>query len=87
MSDRLTSISLPGLFGSGLAEYGRKSPGEMVAAVRKYAAAQHALYGAILAAEDADFRIETYVGVLVQRNSEVLQDGRSKAEREARAAT
>ena len=83
MAARMTSIELPGLFGSGLAEWGRKTPAEMIERYRSYAQSQIDLYAAILAAPDEDYRIETYRGVHVQRDTEVLQEGRPRPRRRA----
>lgn len=77
MGARMTSIHLPGLFGSGIAEWGRKTPEEMIAALRAYAARQVEHHQAIIAAMDDDFRVETYTGVNVHRNIDVLQAGRA----------
>lgn len=77
MSDRFTSIDLPNCFGSGLAEYGRKTPAEMIAAIRSYAEHKKAVAEAILAADDNDFYIATYEGVHVRRNREIIQNGRA----------
>ena len=79
MGERMTSVHLPGMrHGAGVAEYGRKTPAEMVAMLRKYAEANKAEAEQILAATDEEFRVETYTGVWVQRNREVLQEGRTK---------
>lgn len=74
---RMTGIELPGnkSAGPGLAEWGRKTPEEMIRRYRAYAAAQLAEAQAILSAPDEAFRVETYTGVHVQRNKEVLQEG------------
>ena len=76
MSDRLTSINLPGVFGSGLADWGRKTPAEMIAKLRAKATEDKAVADAVLAASDGDFHVQTYVGVHVERKKEVLQEGR-----------
>jgi len=76
MSERMTAIYLPSLRqGAGWAECGRRSPNEMIDIIRGQAARQKAEAEAILAAADVDFRIETYVGVHVQKQLEVLQEG------------
>lgn len=86
MSERMTGIELRGnkAAGPGLAEWGRKTPTEMIERYRQYARHQLAEAQAILSATDDDFRVETYTGVHVQRNREVLQEGKdsraSKAE-------
>lgn len=74
MSDRITTISLPGT--GGWMEYGRRTPEEMIAACRSHARQELAEAQAVLAAGDEDFRITTAVGVHVQRNREVLQEGK-----------
>lgn len=76
MSDRMTDIALPGMWGAGWAEYGRKTVPEMVAEIRRFAADQKAAAEAILAASDDDFRVVTYVGVHARRKSEILQEGK-----------
>lgn len=76
---RMTSIGLPGLEnGDGLADWDLKTPEEMIAMLRNYAARNKATAEAILAAADEDFRVETYTGVYVQRNRTILQKGRDK---------
>lgn len=77
MSEQMTSVHLPGMRrGAGVADYGRKSPEEMIAMLRKYAESNLREAAMILAAADGDFRVETYKGVWVQRNREVLREGR-----------
>lgn len=83
MSERMTGIHLPGLFGAGFADYGRKTVPEMIAQLRAKAEQEKRDAEAILAAADDDFRVTTYVGHLVQRNREVLQPGRPGRERSA----
>lgn len=78
MSERFTGIYLPGVFGSGLANYGRRSAEEMIAYIRKQAAADKAVADAILNANDEDFRVETYVGAVVERRKQVIQEGRAR---------
>jgi hypothetical protein len=78
MADRLTGIDLPGVWGSGLADWGRKDPAEMIKMLRAKAADDKATAEKILAASDADFHIQTYVGVHRRRQVEVLQQGRAK---------
>jgi len=75
MADRMTRIILPGI-GSGYADYGRKTPEEMIAAYREYAEHLLAEAEAVLAARPGDFRVETYRGVYVMRDLKVLQEGR-----------
>lgn len=62
--------------GQAGAEWGRKTPAEMIERYRQYARHQLAEAQAVLAATDEDFRVETYTGVHVQRNREVLQEGK-----------
>ena len=75
MSERMTSIDLPGVFNSGWADYGRKTPAEMIAYMRRHAEDKKREAEAVLAAADADFRVETYRGIYVKRDREVLQAG------------
>jgi hypothetical protein len=78
MSDRMTAIHLPSIGrGAGRAEYGRISAGEMIAIIRRSAEIQKAEAEAILAADDADFQIETYVGLHVRRKRVVIQQARA----------
>lgn len=76
MSERLTSIRLLTHRFAGWAEWGRKTPAEMIAAIRSHAQHQLAEAQAVLAAADEDFYIDTYRGVHVQRDREVLQEGK-----------
>ncbi|GEL47793.1 hypothetical protein CHO01_29090 [Cellulomonas hominis] len=77
MSERMTGITLPGLPpGAGLADYGRKSPQEMITQLRAHATVEARNALAILAAAEEDFRVETYTGVHVRRDRQVLQPGR-----------
>lgn len=77
MSERLTSIKLPGVQSSGIADWGRKTPEEMITQIRSWAANNKAIADAILAAPDEAFQVETYTGVIVQRNKTVLQEGKN----------
>lgn len=79
MSYRMTSIFLPGLnSGHGLADWGLKTPEEMVGQLRAHAERQKAAAEKILAASSSDFRVETYVGVHVRKDRKVLQEGLSR---------
>ena len=75
MSERMTSIDLPGHFGAGIADWGRKTIPEMIALVRDHAALAKRDAEAILAAKDSDFYICTYRGVYARRDLMVLQHG------------
>lgn len=79
MSERMTGITLPGSSYTGLADWGRKTPEEMIRQIRVHAESMKLQAEEILAATDSDFRIQTYTGVHVQRNRETLQEGRSNA--------
>ena len=77
MSERMTAIYLPGTDGSSVwADYGRQSVDHMIALIRDRAEHMKAEAEKILAASENDFHVETYVGVNVCRNREVLQEGR-----------
>lgn len=76
MTERLTSIRLPGSIDPGLADWGRKSPSEMIAMYREHAEHQLKCAQEVLSATDDNFRIETYVGVHVRRKAEILQEGK-----------
>lgn len=79
MSERITSISVPGLsHGSGLAEWGRVSVPDMIKAIRDYSARLRTQADAIDACKDEDFIIETYIGPYAMKNREVLQAGGEK---------
>lgn len=71
MSDRYTSIKLPGM--SGIADHGRRPRAEMIELIRRHAEREKAEAEAILAATDDQFQIETYVGVHVRKGREVIQ--------------
>ena len=72
----MTSITLPNVWGSGLANYGRQTPEEMIRQIRAYAKFQADIMTQILTAADEDFQIETYVGVHVKNKCEYLQKSR-----------
>jgi hypothetical protein len=74
MSDRMTSIRLPGTFGSGVADHGRRTVPEMIKIIRRKAEHDRIIANAILAAPDGEFLVETYEGIHVRRNKVVLQD-------------
>lgn len=76
MSERMTSINLPGLFGGGIAEWGLKTPAEMLAMIRNYATDQKRMAEEILSAGDGDFRIETYKGPHARIDLRIIQNGR-----------
>jgi hypothetical protein len=70
----MTDIHLPGLpCGTGIAEWDRVDAPEMIRRYRAYAAHQKAWADAVLNADDADFQIETYVGVHVQGSRQIIQ--------------
>jgi hypothetical protein len=78
MTERMTSICLPGSEYPGWANYGRKSPAEMIEEFRSHARYMRDRAEEILSATDDDFLVKTYRGVHVQRNVEVLQKGIGK---------
>ncbi len=73
MSDRFTSVHLPGIFGSGVADWGRRTVPEMIAQLRSKAEHDKAIAEAILSASDDQFHVETYVGVHRRRDRSVMQ--------------
>ena len=77
MSSRLTSITLPGAMWSGLADWGIKTPEEMIEFAREYSADLRRISDIIDAALDAEFSVITHTGVYIRRNIEVLQKGRT----------
>lgn len=74
MSYQMTSINLPGRYGAGIADYGRKTVAEMIAMIRGHAELVKRDAEAILAAKDRDFHVCTYRGVYARRNLVVLQE-------------
>ena len=78
MSERMTSIELPGHYGAGMADYGRKTVAEMVKLIREHAELMKHDAEAILKAKDREFYVCTHLGVYVRRNLVVLQHGNSK---------
>lgn len=78
MSERMTSAHLPGVRGAAIADWGRRDPVEMIEYLRTYARQQMEWAQKVLSAADAEFRVETYTGVHVQRNREVLQEGAAR---------
>lgn len=76
MSERMTSVQLEGhAGGDGWADYGLKTPAEMIATLRNHAKRNLSVAEAILTAPDSAFTVETYVGVIVTRNRKILQQG------------
>jgi hypothetical protein len=80
--DRMTSINLPGIFGSGVADWGRKTAAEMIVILRMKAEHDKRIAEAILAAPDEYFQVETYLGVHVRRSREIVQLSILRAEQD-----
>lgn len=77
MAERMTSIVLPGAREVNvLSDWDRKTVLEMVETLRAHARYQLAAAREVLAAQDCDFRVGTYLGVHLWSNVEVLQEGR-----------
>lgn len=76
MSERLTSISLPGSDAAGWVERGRVPAGDMIATYRNLAARQLREAREVLDAPDDAFRITTQRGIVVQRDRQIIQPGR-----------
>lgn len=73
MAERMTRIHLPSLGPSGgWAEYGRREPAHMIHIIRRRAQIAQEEAERILAAADEEFVVETYTGIIVQRNREQL---------------
>lgn len=70
MSERLTSVSAPGV--GGIADCGRKTRAEMIEQFRRYYECQLAEAERALAMPDADLVVETYLGPWAMRNREVV---------------
>ena len=77
MSERVTTICLPGSSDPGWANYGRKTVPEMIEEFRSHARYMRDRAEEILSAQDADFQVETHLGLHVRRNIEVLQRGKT----------
>lgn len=77
MSDRMTTITLPGAVAVGYQDWGVKTPAEMIKTIREHAAEQLRQANAVIEAADEDFRVETHTGMHVKRNRKVLQRGRA----------
>jgi len=76
MSKRMTAIRAPGLsFDGGIADYGRIPVADMISQYRRYADHWRAIVAAIDATPDSGFHVETYIGVLVEKKREVVQQG------------
>lgn len=70
MSDRMTSITLPGAgMGNGLADWGRLTPEEMIKQLREKAGRDLKVAQEILMAKDGDFCVETYLGPHARREA------------------
>lgn len=77
MSERFTTVTLPGLRGGyGWSDRGRVPAREIIAAFRRLAAEDLAAAQAVLAASDDDFLVTTEIGVHVRRRQEIIQPGR-----------
>ena len=59
-------------FSCSIADYGRKTRAEMIAQLRQYAAGLRRMADSIDATPDDEVVVETYTGVHVQRNREVV---------------
>lgn len=77
MSERMTGISLPAVRDSGMLhgwqDYGRKTRAEMIAQYREIAERARDAVEKILAADDADFVVETYLGPIATRKREPVE--------------
>lgn len=77
MSERMTSIRLPGLpTGTGFQDYGLKSVGEMIKTIQDKARYDIENAKKILDAKDDEFLVETYIGPYARRKLEIIQSGR-----------
>lgn len=71
----MTLVTLPGVEGAGVEFYGRELPSFAIGQLREDARYHAAWSAAVLAADDADFRVETYLGTHAQRERMVIQEG------------
>lgn len=76
MTRRMTSVELRGVYDASWAEWGEQPVDLMVRRLRERAVRQKAAAEAILNADPSDFRVQSYTGVVVQRDRNVLQEGR-----------
>lgn len=78
MSDIMTCITLPGSKACGWMDYGRLLAADIIATYRQNAQRDKEAAEQVLAAADADFRIEIVRGVHVQHHVALIQDGRPR---------
>jgi hypothetical protein len=71
----MTSIDLPGVQGSAIADWGQKPISAMIKLIRAKARHDKEIADAVLAAPDRAFRVETHRGIHVRRGLVVLQQG------------
>ena len=79
-SNRMTCARLPGVQGSGWADYGRLPPDAIIKQARLHAAYMKSIADAVLSAPDDAFLVETYVGSHVRKDLEIIQPGRRPSE-------
>lgn len=75
MSERFTSISLPGSDAAGWAERDRIPAGDMIATYRDLATRRLREAREVLDAPDDAFRITTHRGIHAQRDRKIIQPG------------
>jgi|GEM_PF-2475100 len=68
MSERMTSVQVPGTGHIGFADYGRVEPAHMIARLREIARVEMEAAQRVLEAPDCAFVVETYTGIHVQRD-------------------
>ena len=78
MSEKLTRITLPGTPSVGFADWGEKSPKEMIAILRKHGRHLMDEATAIEDAEDHEFQIDVVRGPIVQHHVKTLQEAGPK---------
>lgn len=81
MSEKMTSINLPGGLGAGWQDWGEHSADEMIAQYRQHAERMKAEAEEVLAASDEDFQVRLVRGPIVQHLIRELQPGRPTCSR------
>jgi len=76
-AEKMTTIRLPSGLSAGFMDYGEQDAATMIATYRSMAERDKAAAEEILAASDADFRIEVVRGKLVERPVRLIQEGRA----------
>lgn len=76
MSEKMTTIKLPGSDWTGFADWGEKTVDEMYRQARSHAFRELEIANAILGATREDFRVRVVRGIIIQHPIKTLQEGR-----------